>query len=302
MGRSGNRFNSGGSSAGCDIAKGEEFMVRTQACIALVVGALAASPALAIEFAAVNINPVPDTLVQFDSSNPAAGTTTVTFPTELVRGIDLTDPTTGWYVSTSGAGSGFYQLNNGISTFVSPMPFTSTDIGGLTFNQNQTFLYYIIDEAGTPTDDVLYRIDFNGTFTRLGLLTGIPSASQRFGGIAVHPQTGLLYGLNMATDALYTIDPATQAATIVGTGLGINTTNAVAGLDFTPDGRLFAVAFGYVSGTSSSLFEIDPLTGLAGPSFGELGYIASSLAFVPEPCGVAVLGALAAIALRRVRR
>lgn len=258
-----------------------------------------ASTALAIEFAAVNINPVPDTLVQFDSSNPAAGVVTVTFPTELVRGIDLTGPTTGWYVSTSGATAGFYQLTNAVSTFISPMPFTSTDIGGLSFNQNQSFLYYIIDEQGTPTDDVLYRIDFTGTFTRLGLINGIPSASQRFGGLAVHPQTGVLYGLNMATDALYTIDPSTQAATIVGTGLGINTTNAVAGLDFTSDGRLFAVAFGYVSPTSSSLFEIDPATGLAGPSFGELGYIASSLAFVPEPGAATLLGALAVLTRRR---
>ncbi len=262
---------------------------------------LLASSAMAIEFAAVNINPAPDTLVQFDSSNPVAGVVTVTFPTELVRGIDLTGPTTGWYVSTSGAGAGFYQLTNAVSTLISPMPFTSTDIGGLTFNQSQTSLYYIIDEAGTPTDDVLYRIDFDGTFTRLGLINGIPSASQRFGGIATHPQTGVLYGLNMATDALYTIDPATQAATIVGTGLGINTTNAVAGLDFTPDGRLFAVAFGYVSATSSSLFEIDSTTGLAGPSFGELGYIASSLAFVPEPGIAALCGALPVL-LRRPRR
>jgi DNA-binding beta-propeller fold protein YncE len=260
------------------------------------------APVSAIPFAAVNINPVPDTLVEFDSSNPAAGTTTVTFPTELVRGMDLTGPTTGWYVSTSGAASGFYRLTNGVSTLIGPMPFASTDLGGLTFNQNESFLYYIIDEQGTPTDDVLYRVAFDGTFTRLGLINGIPSASQRFGGIAVHPQTGALYGLNMSTDALYTIDPATQAATLVGTGLGINTTNGVAGLDFTPDGRLFAIAFGYGSTTSSSLFEIDITTGLAGPSLGEVGFIASSLAYIPEPAVAGVPGLVALLSRRRIRK
>src|SRR5262245_55531311 len=127
--------------------------MRGSAVTAATCIAFFSSAALGVEFAAVNINPVPDTLVQFDSSNPAAGTVTVTFPTELVRGIDLTGPTTGWYVSTSGAGAGLYNLNNGISTLISPVPFASTDLGGLTFNQNNTFLYYIIDEQGAPTDD-----------------------------------------------------------------------------------------------------------------------------------------------------
>jgi hypothetical protein len=242
---------------------------------------------------------VPDTLVQFDSSNPGGTqTTTVTFPTELVRGIDLTGPTTGWYVSTSGAGSGFYRLNNAVSTLIGPMPFTSNEPGGLTFNQSETFLYYTIDEVGTPTDDVLYRVDFDGTFTRLGLITGIPAASQRFGGLATHPLTGALYGLNMANDSLYVIDPTTQIAAVVGTGLGVDMVNAVGGLDFTPDGRLFGVAFGVDSPTSSSLFEINPVTGAFVTSFGTLGFISSSVAFIPEPCAALPFG----LAFMMVRR
>jgi hypothetical protein len=188
--------------------------------LALFAALSVASSALATPFATVNINPVPDTLVQFDTSSPArTQTTTVTFPTELIRGIDLTAPTTGWYVSTSGAGAGFYRLNNGVSTLIGPMPFTSTDIGEVTFSQDASFLYYVIDEQGTPTDDVMYRVDFNGTFTRLGLITGYPTSQMRTGGLAINPVTGVMYAMNMADRSLYTIDPSTLVATKVGTGL-----------------------------------------------------------------------------------
>jgi DNA-binding beta-propeller fold protein YncE len=160
----------------------------------------------------------------------------------------------------------------------------------------------VIDEQGTPTDDVMYRVDFNGTFTRLGLITGYPSGQMRTGGLAVNPVTGVMYAMNMADRSLYTIDPTTLAATKVGTGLGITMTNGVAGLDFTPDGRLFGVAFGYVSTSNSSVFEIDINTGLAGPSLGELGFVASSLAFVNVPEPTAVAAALAAISPVLLRR
>jgi hypothetical protein len=154
-----------------------------------------------------------------------------------------------------------------------------------------------IDEQGTPTDDVVYRVDFNGTFTRLGLITGYPSNAQRTGGIAVNPITGEVFTLNMANRTLYRLDPTTLVATPVGTGLGVNFTNAVGGLDFTPDGRLFGTAFGLGSTSMSSIFEIDPVTGLMITNYGEVSFVASSLAYVPEPalatsamaCGVSLL-------------
>jgi hypothetical protein len=269
--------------------------IRSRAALtAGVSGLVLAAPALAVPFATVNINPVPDQLVQFDTSSPGTTQqTTVTFPTELIRGIDLTGPTTGWYVSTSGAGAGFYRLNNGVSTLISPMPFTSSDIGELTFSQDESFLYYVIDEQGTPTDDVVYRVDFNGTFTRLGLITGYPANAQRTGGIAVNPITGVMYTLNMANRTLSTLDPTTLVATPVGTGLGVNLTNAVGGLDFTPDGRLFGIAFGLGSTSMSSIFEIDTTTGLMLTNYGEVSFVASSLAYVPEP--TIATGALAGI-------
>jgi hypothetical protein len=262
--------------------------------------ALGAVPAIcaAVPLAAVNINPVPDTLVQFDTADITAQTTTVTFPTELVRGLDLTGPTTGWYVSTGGAAPGFYRLENGVSTLVSAVPFTSSDTGGLTLNREETFLYYEIDESGASTDDVLYRVDFNGTFTRLGPITGLGTAP-RTGGLAAHPVTGVLYGFNTATDAIYTVDPTTLVATQVGTGIGINIVSAVAGLDFTPDGRLFGTA---LLGNSSIVFEVDPVTGVATTNFGPLGIVSSSLAFVPEPGTMLWTGALPASALARRRR
>lgn len=269
---------------------------------ALVSTILVAAPALAIPFATVNINPVPDQLVQFDTDSPGTTQqTTLTFPTELIRGIDLTGPTTGWYISTSGAGAGFYRLNNGVSTLVSNVPFTSSDIGEISFNRDESFLYYVIDEQGTPTDDVVYRVDFNGTFTRLGLISGYPTNAQRTGGIAVNPITGEVFTLNMANRTLYRLDPTTLVATPVGTGLGVNFTNAVGGLDFTPDGRLFGTAFGLGSTSMSSIFEIDPVTGLMITNYGEVSFVASSLAYVPEP-GAAAAVVLAVAALLRGRR
>jgi DNA-binding beta-propeller fold protein YncE len=266
---------------------------------AAALGALGALPAVcaAVPLSVVNINPVPDTLVQFDTSDLSNQTVTHTFPTELVRGMDLTGPTTGWYVSVGGAAPGFYRLLDGVSTLVGAVPFTTSDVGGLTFNHEGTFLYYEIDEVGTSTEDVLYRVDFDGTFTRLGLITGL-GAAPRTGGLAVHPVSGVVYGFNAANDTIYTLDPTTLAATYVGSGIGINTVNAVAGLDFTPDGRLFGTA---LLGSSSIVFEVDPATGVATTNFGPLGFVTSSLAFVPEPAAAGWLVVVAGLARRKRR-
>src|SRR5688572_2279236 len=102
-------------------------MSRPLICALGALGALGAVPAvcLAVPLSVVNINPVPDTLVQFDTSNIVDQTVTHTFPTELIRGMDLTGPTTGWYVSVGGAAPGLYRLLNGVSTIVGPVPFTT---------------------------------------------------------------------------------------------------------------------------------------------------------------------------------
>ena len=251
-----------------------------------------AVPAFGIEFAAVDIGPssVPDRLIQFDSSNPAGTqTTTATFAAEMIRGMDLIGPTTGWYVSTDGPGAGFYRMTNGVSTFLGPVPFPSSDTGGLTLSRDNSFLYYAIREFTSPLRVFLSRVELDGTVTSHGVVTGFAQSEARIAGLATHPQTGVLYALCGSEDALYTIDPATRIATRLGTGLSINTSD-LGGLDFTPDGRLFAVGFG-LGGSGSSLFEIDPNTGSASLIYGSLGFVSSSVAFVPEPGAcAAVLG------------
>ena len=57
--------------------------------------------------------------------------------------------------------------------------------------------------------------------------------------LAVDPTTGVMYaGQGAGSPNLYTVDPITGAATLVGdTGLGVA---AIGDLDFTSDGTLFA--------------------------------------------------------------
>ena len=112
------------------------------------------------------------------------------------------------------------------------------------------------------------------------------------------PTTGVLYGFNTANDSIYTVDPTTLVATQVGTGIGINIVSAVAGLDFTPDGRLFGTA---LLGNSSIVFEIDPVTGVATTNYGPLGFVTSALAFVPEPVACAAMLTLVLVTRRRPR-
>jgi hypothetical protein len=242
----------------------------------------AAHCAHAIDMVAVMVNafPNPDSVVKLDVLDPIGPIQPFAdLPGMFVRGLDMDTPVSGWFVVTSGA-SGFYRLEHGISTWIAPLPATSVNIGGLSLSKDKSYLYYCIG-GGTSGPVMLYRIDFDGTFTFLGEVTGIGPSAGRLGGLAVHPASGILYGLDMPNDALYTIDTATAAATRVGLGLGFSVSNLVGGLDFTQDGRLFMASnFGEIR-------EIDPQTGVAGPVLRSLFAGVSSLAALPvdaPPC------------------
>ncbi|MDX1395753.1 MAG: hypothetical protein R3195_15325, partial [Gemmatimonadota bacterium] len=95
--------------------------------------------------------------------------------------------------------------------------------------------------------------------------TGVPSMSD----VDYQPGTGTIYGIigsALRGGVLVTVDPATGAATVVGTlvGAGFDVSCGAGGgsdaLAFTPDGRLFAGGWagGFAGG---SLLEIDPATG-----------------------------------------
>lgn len=248
--------------------------------IAIAAFAVLASPAAAqLDFVAVDIGPSPDTIYYFDMDSPATGsaTATATLAGNFVRGIDLVAETTGWYVATSslsGSPTGFYRLDDGVSTQVGPLPFTSTTDGGLSLSQLEDFLYWVADP---PTgDDTLLRIDFNGTITTLAPITHSGGGAVSIIGIAVDPLTGILYAVDSGTDSLYTIDPVSGATTLVGP-LGF-AFSGLGGLDFSLDGtnRLFFVH-------TASCRQLDPATGVAGPIIGNIvNGNTSAIASVPS--------------------
>ncbi len=242
-----------------------------------VLGLLAT--ASAAEFAVVANGNNPNDIHFFDSADPenpspAVGAVAGTF----VRGIDLTDRLTGYYVSmasTDGSPTGFFRLENGASTLVRDVPFTATAIGGLTFNQDETAMYAALN----PPDGItaLFRIELDGTFTGIAPIIVAGSGSADIAGIAMDPDTGRLYGLDNRTNSLIEIDTETGAASRIGTGLGIFAIGA-GELDFALDGSGLYMATGI-----GKIFSVDVTTGLASPLLGTLPFGTGAFAAVPEP-------------------
>jgi hypothetical protein len=78
-------------------------------------------------------------------------------------------------------------------------------------------------------------------------------------------------GSNGAAGMLYTVDPATGVATLVGPMVGpTGTVYNVTGLAFHPDGRLFG-ATANIGGTRDRLIQINPATGQVIMDFGGFG-------------------------------
>ncbi len=258
-------------------------------------------------FVAVNSSPFPiNELTTFDPANPAAAdpaSPTAILSGPFIRGIAMTDASNGWYIQTStttGAGDpGFYQLIDGTPSLVAAQPFgNSSDTGGLTFSQDRSFLYAVIDPPGTGSNsDTLYRVDFDGTYTEIGevnILDG-SGTSIRISGIAVNPLDGKLYGLDGLRDQLYLISTTDGTGSVVG-DLGVNLDNLTSGLDFTLDGsRLIAAnnEFGV-----SSVYEVDVTTGAITSTLGVLPFSTSSISAIPEPASLCLI-ALGVGLLRR---
>jgi hypothetical protein len=246
---------------------------------------LLAVAGFAADFAAVNISPDPDTLVRFDTANPAgAGPVLATLVGNFVRGLDLTGPGTGWYVATSSIGpspTGFYRLTAGLSTLVAPLPFLSSGESGLTLSRHEDHLWQVIDPPGTQ-EDTLYRVTFDGTFTQVAqiALPGVPNPL--IDAVALDHATGVLYGIESSTDSLIQIDTGTGNAVRVGTGLGVSVSGVV-GADFAADGSGVI----YLS-VAASVYPVDPVTGLAGARLGTLPFSSSSIAGIPGPINLDV--------------
>ncbi len=252
-----------------------EIIMRNQA-IRILCACTLANAAMAADYVAININTDPDVLVQFDTAVPSAATTVVaTLAGNFVRGLDLTSDNDGWYIVTTGATvNGLYQLVDGASTLVAALPFTTTAVGGLTLNADNSALWVALDPPDARPD-TLFSVSFTGVFTEVGPITD--AATPEIAALALHPTTGALYAIDNASNVLLQIDTASGAGTRIGTGLGV-AASAVGGADFSKDGTNTL----YIATDGGRVYAVDTQTGLAGPLLGRLPFATSSIAALPQ--------------------
>lgn len=268
-------------------------MSRATRAAAALGGSLMVTVAAADDFLAVTTSPSPDALVAFDSSDPAAADDdqpVALLAGNFVRGLVMENETSGWYVATdsiSGSATGFFRLENGVSTRVAPLPFETGTGGGLCLSADGAFLFWLTDPStsSVPPNDQLWRLDFDGSATLIDTIFYSHAGDPSFSGLAVHPGTGDLYALEGVSNALALIDPVTGAGSRIGTTIGVDIAG-VGGLDFTADGRLLASV-----NTSGDVYEINLTTGV-GSLVGRLGFNCSSIARIPSavPCPADLTG------------
>ncbi len=119
----------------------------------------------------------------------------------------------------------------------------------------------VIGFATSFENSELYSVNFSESTATLIGATGFTNVS----GLAFQPGTGVLYGVDHASDQLITINTSTGAGTAVGF-LGVDVFDV--GLAFDGSGNLFMSA----DGGGESLYSIDPSTGITT----EIGTISSS--------------------------
>jgi hypothetical protein len=161
-----------------------------------------------------------------------------------------------------------YALNNTTDEFITidtttGTPATIGSLGepvgggtwsGLAWDQTTSTLYASSAAASGAT---LYTINLTtGAPTVIGSVTGLTVLID----IAIHPTTGVLYGIDTSTDNLYTIDKATAASTLVG---ALNyPANFAQGMDFDDDnGVLYWAAYQGAAVGPGSIRTIDLATG-----------------------------------------
>jgi hypothetical protein len=224
--------------------------------------ALSIVPCRGGDFVSASIFDTPDGLHLWNSSDPEATEQSlgVSLAADFVRGLVLTGPRTGWYTVVfreSGPDlTGFYRLENGVSTRIAPLPYRTPEAWGLTFSADRSHLYYVADQNWT-TPAVpyrLYRLDFDGTFTEIAPLAVPGVADPELRGLTLSPLDGQLYSYEATTDVLFRIDPSNGAVTVIGP-MGLDC-HGSGGLAFSPDGSELLLCC-----DSGIVRRVDPATG-----------------------------------------
>ena len=273
--------------------------VRTLAVFA----AMFAAPAAMAQndWAVITTSGDPDPITSFDLNNPGGSNLNIgTVDGNFNRGMDFDSFTSFYYyVSTDSLNDpgdrGLWYWDNGVNTQLFNTPFSDSGDGDATLSNDHSKFYITTNDGDAIAGDSLYVFESLGggvTFTEIGE-TGLTDLI----GISVDPTTGIMYGYDASTEALYTLDVNTGLPTLVGfSGEAIA---SIGGMDFSDDGQTLLLGDG-----SDVLFKIDKATGLM-TNAGDLGTLnVSALSYrtqIPAPGALALLG-LAGLASRRRRR
>lgn len=188
-----------------------------------------------------------------------SGTASLVNPTMIAspEGALTFHPATGVLYSKGGAPGAENDLisidpGTGSGTIIGPMGLGfDLDLSGMDFLADGTLLAY--DTQGPLLESRLLSINTtSGLATVIGN-TGSPSSSPDFGGLAVDPDTNLVY-LSNGTD-LFGVNPTTGAASLIGSHF---TPSPISGLSFRPASCMLGLEIGQSDGF---LWDIDPDTG-----------------------------------------
>lgn len=267
------------------------------ACVALSATAGAASAQL--DWGFISTSGDPDPITVFDLENPGVSNTAFgTVATNFNRGMDFDDVDSFYYfVSTDSLNDpgerGLWYYSEGTNTQLGTIPFSDSGDGDATLNANgSTFLVSASDGDATSGDSIYAFSNLGGvpTFTEIGE-TGL----EQIIGLAVNPVTGIMYGYDSGTEALYTIDQEDGTPTLVGSsGLSLG---AIGGMDFSTDGSTLLLSSG------RNLFTVDASSGML-TAAGDALLNISALSYrapIPAPASATLLALGGIVGFRRRR-
>lgn len=189
-----------------------------------------------------------------NSASYVSSYSTLAVETRSLFGVDFNaDASTLYAVDNTTLEVVTIDTATGLSTPTGTLVTGAPGLSGLTASTNGS-TWYISDYNGTDSELYVGNID-TGVFTFVGNI-----AAGIIIDIAVNSQ-GELYGFSISDDSLYSIDPATGAGTVIGTGIGVAASFAQ-GMDFDwADDTLYATV--YTGGGVGAFCAIDTVTGVA---------------------------------------
>ena len=271
-------------------------MIRTTASMA-VVAALAGTAAADLDWGFISTSGDPDPVTAFDLADPGNSNVNLGFVDgNFNRGMDFNSQNSFYYfVSTDSLNDpgdrGLWYWDNNVNTQLTTIGFSDSGDGDATLSNDYGSLFVTVDDGDGIDGDSLYVFsDLGGanSFTEIGE-TGL----SQFIGIAMDPVSGLLYGYDSGTEALYTISTADASVAMVGaSGLGLG---AIGGMDFSADGSTLLLT------VAGELYTVDKTNGQL-TFAGDTTLNTSALSYrVPAPGSLVLLG-LGGLALARRRR